>query len=308
MKKLLLTAAMLGCMILSGFAQQDVMVSQYMFNGLFLNPAYAGTHPYFSSTLLYRTQWVGFKDAPRTNMLAVDGPLANDKMGVGLMIMNDKIGVTNQTDYYANYAYKIKAGQGKLSFGLKAGLSSYKAKLTQLTYWDQGDEVFNNDINRKLIPKFGFGMYYYTQRLYAGISIPTLLAYDKNYDFSLDVEKSSYLKRHYYLNGGYVFDIGDDFKFKPSFLLKYLPNAPVQADMNVSLMYKDVIWLGASFRTGDAIIALLEYQVNKRFRVGYSYDCTLSGIRRYSNGSHEIMLGFDFGKQEEKNTHTARFF
>lgn len=306
MKKVI-TLLAFQAICLSSIAQQEVMVSQYMFNGLFLNPAYSGTHPYFSSSLLYRNQWVDFEGAPTTQLLAIDGPIAQDKMGVGLIIAHDKIGVTEETDFFANYSYKLTLGSGKLSFGLKAGFSNYNAALTSLTYWDSGDEVFSSNLQKSLIPKFGFGMYYYTEKYYAGFSIPTLVAYDKNYDFGFNIDKSSYLRRHYFINGGYVFDLSETVKFKPSTLIKYLPSAPLQVDINASVMYKEMIWLGLSYRTGDALALITEYQANQRFRVGYSYDITLSDLRNYSSGSHEVMIGYDFGKDIIK-TKTPRFF
>jgi len=288
-------------------AQQDAMVSQYMFNGLFLNPAYGGTHPYYTATLLYRTQWTGLTGAPKTGLFEVDGPLAKDKMGIGCIIASDKIGVTDQTDYYATYSYKIKIGSNKLSFGVRGGVSEYRAKLTSLVYWDESDEVFAHNISSALIPKFGFGMYYYSDKYYAGISIPTLLAYDKDYSFSMDIEKASYMRRHYYLNGGYVFSISELFKLKPCALVKYVPNAPLQGDISASLMYKDIAWLGITYRSKNTFIAMIEYQTPNRIRVGYSFDYTTSMLQDHSNGTHEIMIAYDFGKEIVK-TKTPRFF
>lgn len=289
------------------YAQQDAMVSQHMFNGLFLNPAYGGTHPYFTSTLLYRTQWVGFAGAPQTGLFEIDGPIANDKMGLGLIVSHDKIGVTEQTDIYATYSYKIKLGRDKLSFGLRGGVSDYRAKLTSLTYWDEGDQVFANNISSALIPKFGFGMYYYGEKYYAGLSIPTLIAYDKDYSFSMDVEKSSYLRRHYYLNGGYIFTLSELFKLKPSVLVKYAPAAPLQGDISANLLYKDMIWFGVSFRTQNTFVVMAEYQTKSHIRIGYAFDYSTSALKNYSNGTHEIMVAYDFGKERIK-IDTPRFF
>lgn len=305
MKKLIVFIALLTA--IPALAQQEIMVSQYMFNGLFLNPAYSGTHPYFRTSMLYRTQWVNFDGAPETQILAVDGPVSKEKMGVGMIISHDKIGVTDETNIFGNYSYKLKFEKSTLCFGIKAGVSSYKARLTSLSYWDRDDQVFNQDINRSLIPKFGFGAFYYGEHFYAGLSVPTLLAYDRDYNFNFDLEKASYFKRNYFLNGGYVFDIDESFKLKPSFLVKYLPYAPAQLDVNVSTMYRNMITLGFSYRTGDAVTGILEYQANQRFRVGYAFDYTTSTIRNYSSGTHEIMIGYDFGKEVTKMK-TPRFF
>lgn len=288
-------------------AQQDVMFSQYMFNGLFLNPAYAGSHKYFSSTLLHRSQWLDFEGAPTTAIIAVDGPLLSQTMGLGLIVANDKIGVTSQTDVFANYSYFLKLGEGNLGLGLKAGFSNYSSQVGSLVVWDTDDQVFSGGKQSDLLPKFGFGTYYYTEKWYVGLSIPTLLAYDSRYNFNIAVESSSIVRKHYFLTAGYVYQASEKLKLKPSFLVKYQSAAPVQADINLTAMYIDAIALGVSYRTNDALAVMVEYQANQRFRVGYAYDITTSRIRNYTSGSHEIMLGFDFGKDITK-VKTPRFF
>lgn len=297
---------MLALFQMAALSQQDVMVSQYMFNGLFLNPAYAGSHKYVSSSLLHRTQWVNFAGAPRTALLAVDGELENKNMGLGLILSNDRIGATEQTDIYANYSYRLKLGKGKLAFGLKGGVSNYVFKSNNLTVWDANDEVFANK-RTVWLPKLGTGIYYYADKWYAGLSVPTLVSYDPNHNFSFDVNKNSFLRRHYYLNGGYIFTLNDMLKLKPSLLLKYEPSAPLQCDINMNLLYRNEFWIGASYRTGDAVTFMAEYQTNFRFRVGYAYDLTTSKLRNYSAGTHEIMIGYDFGKNLQK-TKSTRYF
>lgn len=307
MKKIILLISLLiGC---NALAQQDAMLSQYMFNGLFINPAYAGSRPYFSTTVLYRNQWVNFKGAPETSIFSIDGPIKNEKMGIGLIVANDQIGVTNQTDVYANYSYFLPLGDaGKLSFGIKAGASQYQANLSSLNVWDSGDIVFEGNIKSFWMPKFGFGAYFHKDgKYYAGITIPQLVAYSPNQKFNFDVEKSTSLRRHFYLNGGYIFHLYEQIKLKPSFLVKYVPAAPLQADVNCSVMFIDMIWIGASYRTGDALIGIVEYQANQRFRIGYSFDMTVSKLSKYTAGSHEIMIGYDFGKDLAK-VKTPRFF
>jgi type IX secretion system PorP/SprF family membrane protein len=304
MKRILIIALTLFQVTMN--AQQDMMVSQYMFNGLFLNPAYAGSHKYFSSSLLTRSQWVNFPGAPKTCLFAVDGPISGKNMGIGLILANDRIGATEQTDIYANYAYQLRLGEGKLAFGIKAGVSNYIFKSDNLTIWDDNDVVLTSK-RTAWLPKAGCGAYYFADRWYAGISVPTLLAYDVNNDFNLDVNNSSFLKRHYYANAGYVFTLNDKLKLKPSTLVKYLPAAPLQADLNLNLMYKEQFWIGASYRTSDAVTVMLEYQTNVRFRVGYAYDITISKLRKYSYGTHEIMIGYDFGKDITK-IKTPRYF
>ena len=289
-------------------AQQDALVSQYMFNGLYLNPAYAGSHDYWTSSLSFRTQWVGFKGAPKTVIGAVDGPILGKNMGLGAVLMHDEIGVTKHNSAMFSYAYQIKTSEKtKLALGVNAGFSQFSARLSELTIWDQQDQVFQNDITSKLLPRFGIGAYFFAEKYYAGISIPTLFAYQKGLDFNFNLSKASFLRRHYLLTAGYVFDTKRNIKLKPSFLMKYTQNAPLELDLNFSVVFKDMFWVGASFRTGDAVALIFEYQANKRFRIGYSYDVTFSKLRKYSSGSHEIMLGIDFGKNLVKVT-TPRYF
>ena len=307
MKKIILSVLVMCLAVLQSQAQQDVMVSQYMFNGLLLNPAYSGSHKYITSTLMHRSQWIKLDGAPVTSILAVDGPVKDLNMGLGLIVMHDQIGATDQTDVHANYSYHIKLGNGKLAFGIKAGVSRYLFHTDQLVYWDENDDVYNGESQTAWLPKFGCGMYYYSDKWFAGFSVPTLIAYDKNYTFGADINKSSLVDRHYMATTGIILKLNENFKMKPSTLVKFVPSAPVQADFNLNILYKDQFWMGASYRTGDAVAAIIEYQTNFRFRIGYSYDFTLSNIRRYSNGTHEIMIGYDFGKDIVK-TKTPRFF
>jgi type IX secretion system PorP/SprF family membrane protein len=305
MKKLIL-GSLLTLISFTLTAQQDAMISQYMFNGLFLNPGYAGTHPYLSTTALHRTQWVNFEGAPQTSSFAIDGPVQKDKMGLGLLIVNDRIGVTQQTDIYANYSYKVKVANGHLAFGLKAGASAYSARLSELTVWEE-DETFAGNRSSHWLPKFGFGTYFYSEKAYAGISIPTLVAYDPGKDFKFDIEASTHLRRHYFFNAGYVLNVNPIMKLKPSVLVKYVSAAPTQVEFNMNALLYDVLWIGASYRTGDAIAAIGEYQITPRLRVGYTYDFTTSIMNKYSNGTHEIVIGYDF-RSEKIKMKNPRYF
>lgn len=308
MKKSLII--ILTSLIWSGvYSQQDPMVTQYMFNGLYLNPAYTGSHDYWTSTISYRSQWVGaqFDGAPQTAIAAVDGPIHGKNMGLGFIFSHDRIGVTRTNSFMAQYAYQIKLKKtSKLALGINGGVSQFNANLTDVLIWDEQDEVYSNRLS-KIVPRFGAGIYYYSDKHYIGISVPTLFAYEDGNEFSFDLSKASFLRRHYLLTGGLVLRVSDNVKLKPSTLLKYIPNAPFEADINFSAIFKDQFWIGASYRTGDAVAVLLEYQSNSYFRIGYSYDITFSGLRNYQNGSHEIMIGVDFGKNLTK-VKTPRYF
>jgi type IX secretion system PorP/SprF family membrane protein len=289
-------------------AQQEVMVSQYMFNGLFLNPAYAGSHAYATSTLLHRAQWMQVEGAPRTSMAALDAPVMNGKMGLGFTIVHDQIGVSRDLDIAGHYAYHLKLNEkSRLSFGLRAGMSIYSARLTELVYWDQNDQVFMGDIRNQPVGKFGFGVYWYDRTSYVGLSVPTIYAADGKITSDVGNAVDHYFTQHYYLHAGKIFPLNEVFDIKPSTLIKYLPHAPVQADVNCNLLYKETVWFGLGYRSGDAMVAMVEYQVNPQMRIGYAYDMTTSRLRNYTTGSHEVMLGIDFGRDLVK-IKTPRYF
>lgn len=296
MKKRYNILALLLFLSAGAFAQQDPIVSQYMFNGMFINPAYTGSHKYYNATLLYRKQWVDFKGAPNTQILSLDGPVKGNNSAVGILAANDKIGVTGQTEIYGYYAYHLQIGaKTRLSMGLRGGINYYRADLTELQVWDQEDDVFNSDIRGKVLPNFGTGLYLYTPTFYAGLAVPHLLNYDEKTRFSVDLNEAPKTIRHYYLHTGYVINKDADVIFKPNFLIRYVKNAPVQVDLNLNVLFVERIWIGASYRTGDALVGILELQASKRFRIGYAYDYPINDIRRYNNGSHEFMLAYDFG-------------
>lgn len=312
MKKNRIITIVLALIFLGSFnahGQQDPMLTQYMFNGLMLNPAYSGSHKYWSSTLTYRNQWTGadFKGAPQTAVAAVDGPIPGYNMGLGVVLMHDQLGVSQQNMALLNYSYHIRTGEKtKLSLGLSAGVSQFGARLTDVKIWDEDDVVYSENTS-KWLPKFGFGAYFYADNFYVGASIPTLLSYENGKDFHMDLSKASFLRRHYLLTGGVVIPAGQQVKFKPSVLLKFIPTAPLEADINLSAVFRDQFWFGVSYRTLDAVAIILEYQTKSFFRIGYSYDITTSKLRNYSKGSHEIMIGIDFGRDLVR-VKTPRYF
>ncbi len=281
---------------LAAQAQQTPLMSHYMFNGLLINPAYAGSKEYVSTTLLYRKQWAGIEGAPVTYNGSVHGLLKKKKFGLGALLQQDKIGVTRQTDFYGVMAYHLPLGMGKLSLGMQAGISNYSSNVVDLTYWDPGDKVFAYNTFSSLLPNAGFGAYYYRDLFYAGVSAPFLISYDPNESSSLESNVPVHRQvRRYYITAGGVIETERDLKLKPSILIRYEANAKVNYDLNLNLLINDIFWIGASYRSDESIIALLEYQISRKFRVGYSYDYTLGPLGTYSSGSHEIMLGYDFG-------------
>jgi type IX secretion system PorP/SprF family membrane protein len=298
---------LLAFQVYSAKAQQYPLISQYMFNGLFLNPAYAGQHQMINTSLLHRSQWVGFDGAPRTSILSADGMIGNSTShAIGGILYHDRIGATNETDLSVNYAYHIRLGETtRMSFGVRAGAAYYNSNLTNLNVWEE-DDVFMNNINR-IIPKAGFGTFLYADNYFAGISIPTLLAYENGMDVHPDITRASHYHRHYLLNGGYVHTINENLKIRPSTLIKFMPRAPVQADINLNALLYDMFEVGVSYRTGDAVVFMTQFNTNNGFRIGYAFDLTTTQIRRHSHGSHEIFLAYNIARNITDRS-TARFY
>lgn len=290
-------------------AQQEIQVSQYMFNHLLLNPAYAGSKEYIMATLLYRKQWVNWKGAPETEFATVHGPLGMKALGWGVTVSNDHIGVTNRTDAYLSLAYHLKLNNNlKLGAGIKAGGGYYSYKNSDLKFWDTSDQVFEGDKKTAFQPNIGAGLYLYAEKYYAGLSVPTIISYDPSQ--SLSVSSGTLLAkqvRHYYATAGIILPVSDDVIAKPSVLVKYVGNAPVIADLNLNFLFSEILWVGGSYRTGDGIVAMVELELNKQWRIGYSYDFTTTDIKTYSSGTHEIMLGYNFGYDIMKMK-TPRYF
>jgi type IX secretion system PorP/SprF family membrane protein len=278
-------------------AQQDVLLSQYMFNHVVINPGYAGSKNYMMATALHRDQWVGWKGAPESNSFTIHGPLKDKNLGLGFNLMNDRIGVTNRTDAYGVFSYQLRvSNQFKLGLGLQGGVGYFSYKNSDLVYWESNDKVFEENSQTNLLPNFGTGAFLYSRKYYFGISVPHLLDYNTTKKFSVqsaaNVPRQT---RHYFAEAGMAITSNPDVVIKPSVLLKYVYNAPLQADFNINVLFAKTFWVGASYRTNDAIVGILELQLSPKFRIGYSYDFTLTDIQNYSSGSHEIMLGYDFG-------------
>ncbi|WP_317899358.1 PorP/SprF family type IX secretion system membrane protein [Aurantibacillus circumpalustris] len=296
-------------------AQYDALFTQYMFNETFINPAYAGSKEAMSATLLHRQQWVNFPGRPITTSFSLHGPLEGNKMGVGLSILNEKVGVMNRTLLYANYAYRIKFDdKSTLAMGLMGGLDNQNNRLNTLKVSNEANAVadpqFGNSPN-VVAPNFGLGLYYNTKTLYVGLSIPRLV--DNKVKFGPDgssTVKTTKVKASlftYYLTAGYLHKINEEFKLRGNIMMKAVVNAPLQFDIGANLLVKDFIWAGLNFRTGSALSLILGCQVNKQFLVCYSYDYGVNKIQKYSQGSHEIVLNYLFSFTGRQIT-TPRYF
>lgn len=306
MKKILSMMLMVA-LIKSAFGQQEIMISQYMFNGLVLNPAYAGSHPYVSASVLHRSQWVGFEGAPTTQTFAIDGPIANRRLGIGLNFSNDQIGVTSQQDIGINFAAKVSTGRGRLAAGIRLGGAFYSANLNDLTVFDANDPSHGANIQSQFIPKIGAGLYYYERKWFAGVSMPVIYAMDDEIQTELTVNER-FFKTHTYFHTGVVFETSSILAIKPSVLVKYQGESPLQADFNCNFLFFNKFWLGAGYRTGDAMIVMAEWNITEMFRLGYAYDLTTTAIGNHSTGSHEVMLGVDFGKDVNLKVRSPRYF
>jgi type IX secretion system PorP/SprF family membrane protein len=292
-------------------AQYDPQFTQYMFNEIFINPAYAGSREAASLTSLYRRQWTGITGAPMTITFSGHAPLMQNKMGVGFSIMHEEIGVTRRQMVYGSYAYRFKLGKGKFSFGLMGGLHSLTENLQQINTTDatQVDPRFASNIQGQMMPNFGAGMYYYTKRFYAGVSIPRMI--NNNFIATtsvLNLENKIDVNRfHYYLTSGCLFDINDNLKLKPQIMVMAVHNSPLVVELNANALLRETLWLGASYRSGSDISAIVGYQFSRQFLVGYSYDYSINQLRDFNSGSHEIVLNYLFSYRRNK-IETPRYF
>ncbi|WP_348799711.1 PorP/SprF family type IX secretion system membrane protein [Flavobacterium adhaerens] len=285
------------------YGQQDPQYTQYMYNTMTVNSAYAGSAGHLTITGLYRTQWVGFEGAPNTQTLTIDSPVGKN-VGLGLSIVNDEIGPSQEQYIDANFSYTIKTSETyKLSFGIKGGGRVLNIDWSKGSYRDN-DTQFQQNIQNEFLPVVGAGLFLHSEKSYLGLSVPNFMT-DKRYD---EVQEGLADERlHAYLIGGWVFDIGVSTKFKPAFLLKYADGAPMTVDLSANFMFNEVFTLGAAYRSGDAISALAGIQIAPQFLLGYSYDYTTSDIQNFSSGTHEIVLRFEL-KSKDKGLKSPRFF
>jgi type IX secretion system PorP/SprF family membrane protein len=307
-KNIFLLAVLLavGC---SGsvFGQQDPQYTQYMFNGLAYNPAYAGSRDALSGTFLLRKQWVQLNGAPLTGSLALHGPSRNDRHGFGVSVVHDRLGITRQNFFNGSYAYRFPVGPGKLALGLQGGFTQFQNQYNDIVLINP-DQV-NPGVNLSAaLPTFGTGIYYNTERFYLGLSAPNLLAGEYfRYKNQAAQQIASTQKRHYFGTMGVVIPLGQNVEFKPSVVAKYVQNSPFEMDFNASFLFRQRIWLGAGYRTGDALLFMIEYFHTGGLRIGYAYDLTLTQLRTVNTGSHELMLGFDLAPRKTKII-TPRYF
>jgi len=308
---LLLALALWG---VSSQAQQDAQYTQYMYNTMSVNPAYAGSRGQFSMAALYRSQWMGLEGAPETFTLNLHSPIRESRVGYGVSVVHDNIGdgVVQETYFDAVVSYTIPVSQdAKLSFGLKAGGSMLSLDFSGLRNFDS-EPVPSENIDNRFSPNFGLGVYYHTDRFYAGLSAPNLVQseyFDNNQQDANDVQFLSTERINFYMITGYVFDLNYNLKFKPALLTKVVSGAPLQLDLSATFLFNEKFSFGAAYRWDAAISGLMGFQLNQQLMIGLAYDreTTELGGTQFNDGSFEIFLRWELIKSFERVV-SPRFF
>lgn len=302
MKKILSVIFVLSVYL--GTAQQDAQYTQYMYNTITINPAYAGSRGVVSIFGLHRTQWIGLDGAPKTNAFSINSPINNSNLGIGISFINDKIGPTVENQISADVSYTIPmANDYKLSFGLKGTANLFNLDISKLNPENQLDPTLQ-DLNNNFTPNLGAGIYYHSDKLYFGFSIPNFFETTRYADNTQSVSKE---RMNYYLIGGYVFDLNPNLKFKPAFLTKAVEGAPLQLDLSGNFLINDKFVLGGAWRWDAAWSAMAGFQVNQQLYIGYGFDQETTNLARFNSGSHEIFIRYELFKKVERIV-SPRFF
>ena len=291
-------------------AQTEPMYSQYMYNMLGVNPAYAGNRESLSMNFFQRNQWNGIKGAPKTTSFSLDQSVKEGKIGWGVQVYDDRLGVEAATGFNGMLSTRIQVSEkGILSGGLSFGLMNYRINLNDVQNRNNPNDPSFISINNpsSWTPSLGMGIYYNTDRFYASISTPSILKsrLASYQDFVSSLEKTNAF--HLFANTGYVFDVNEDLKLKPSTMVKMVSGAPIEADINLNVWMKDIIGLGGSYRTGDAFVGMVELQASPNLRIGYAYDVPFNPLKYFTRGSNELMLRFEFGNYKTKIKSTRYF-
>lgn len=302
MKTRILLFALMFTGVLS-YAQQDAQFTQYMYNTININPAYAGSRGALSMFALHRTQWVGLDGAPVTNTVSINTPLNASNLGLGVSLVNDKIGPTTENTISADLSYSIQTSETwKLSFGIKATANLFDLDASKLNPVDATDPSLQN--YSKFSPNIGAGAYWHSDKAYVGLSVPNFIQTNRYNDNEVAIFKE---RISYYLIAGYVFDFSNTVKFKPALLTKMIEGAPLQVDASANFMFYDKFMLGVSYRWSASVSAMAGFQVTDGLYIGYGYDKETTNLDNYNSGSHEIFLRYELFNNIKKIT-TPRFF
>ena len=304
---------LLGLSSVSLLGQQDAQYTQYMYNTISINPAYAGSRDVLSIVGLHRNQWVGIEGAPRTNTLALHTPLgASRRVGLGASVINDEIGPMDETYMSVDFSYTIPTSEtGKLSFGLKGTAQLVNVDFNKLSRSDQNDPEYARDIDNSFNPNVGIGLYYHTEKTYVGLSVPNLLE-TEHFDRSNAADNQvsnvqAQEKINLYLIAGHVFDLSESVKLKPALLTKLVYGAPLQVDVSANFLIRERLTLGAAYRWDAAFSALAGFQISDSLMIGFAYDREITDLQQFNNGSYELMLRFELF-QKYSRLITPRFF
>jgi type IX secretion system PorP/SprF family membrane protein len=293
------------CIVISSsafYAQQDPQFTQYFDNALFVNPAYAGSTGRLTATSIHREQWVGFDGRPSSTTLSLHTPLSYESVALGVTAVRDVIGPINQTMVYGDFSYTLKLTQkSRLAFGLKAGLNILSSKTDALQTTQGNDPNLVQNIQNRINPNVGFGLYYHTPHFFVGASTPKLI------EQSIDGSKTNVEKRHYFAIAGGVFNIHRDWKIRPTGQLKMTVNAPMSIDMSLTGIYRDQVFFGSMYRLNAALGVFAQYQITKQFRLGIATDFSTTAIRKYNYGTYEVLLSYDF-VYNRKGIRSPRYF
>lgn len=287
-------------------AQQDAQYTQYMYNTVSVNPAYAGSRGNISIAALHRSQWVGLDGAPKTQTFNIHSPIGYRGVGLGLSIVNDKIGPTNETNFDIDFSYTVYTStEGRLSFGLKGSANLLDVRFSELNQYGP-DQALEQDIHHRLAPNIGAGVYYHTDRFYAGLSVPRILETTHFDRSSLSTAKE---QMNFYFITGYVWDLNPTLKFKPALLTKAVQGAPLQVDVSANFMFNEKFILGAAYRWDAAFSGMAGFQLSNKFLIGLAYDreTTELGNTAFNDGSFEVILRYDF-IMEKGHIKSPRFF
>jgi type IX secretion system PorP/SprF family membrane protein len=285
------------------YAQQDAQFSQYMYNTINVNPAYAGSRGALSIFALHRTQWVGLDGAPVTNAVSMNTPLNGSNLGLGVSVINDRIGPTTENTISADLSYTVPTSETfKLSFGVKATANLFDLNVNRLNPVD--DDPSLHDFNNKFTPNIGAGVYYHSDKAYVGFSVPNFIETNRYDDNEVAIFKE---KINYYLIAGYVFDLSTFAKFKPALLTKIVEGAPLQIDISGNFMFNEKFVVGIAYRWSAAMSAMVGFQATEGLYIGYGYDLETTNLDNYNSGSHEIFLRYELFSNKNKIT-TPRFF
>jgi type IX secretion system PorP/SprF family membrane protein len=305
--KLILSGVVMMLLGMNVLAQQEPQFTQYMDNMLYYNPAYAGSREMMNISAMHRQQWAGFKGAPITTTFGLHTPLRYDNIGVGLSVVNDKVGPVNATWVNADFSYSLrfKKHKGRLSFGLQAGFNDLNGDLASLIKEDQTDQSVNVRYQNEFHLNIGGGIYYHSKQWFIGFSVPQIVENIKNPGDLLNTEYAS--RRHYYLTAGGYIKTGRMLKLRPSAMFKFTDNAPFALDMSLAFIFYDKLWLGGNYRLQESGGAFVQYQISNQFKIGYAFEMSVTKLRAYNAGTHEILLSYDL-LFKNKSITSPRYF